>query len=65
MEKPIAATLEDADRILQAVATAGVKLMVGEDARFNPIFAYAYRLVKKGKIRVPRRFMRKYTLSSI
>lgn len=53
VEKPITATLEDADRIIKAAAKFNVKLMIGEDARFNPIFAYAHRLVKMGKIGRP------------
>jgi len=53
IEKPIAAALEDADRIIKAAAEFNVKLMIGEDARFNPIFVYAHRLVKMGKIGQP------------
>lgn len=36
VEKPIASTLEDADRILAAAKASGAKLMVGQLERFNP-----------------------------
>lgn len=36
VEKPIAITLDEADRILAAAAISGAKLMVGQLERFNP-----------------------------
>ena len=36
VEKPIARTLEEADRIIDAAARSGAKLMVGQLERFNP-----------------------------
>jgi predicted dehydrogenase len=36
VEKPIARTLEEADRIIDAAAKSGAKLMVGQLERFNP-----------------------------
>ena len=36
VEKPIATTLEDADKIIAAANTSGAKLMVGHLERFNP-----------------------------
>ena len=36
VEKPIATTLEDADKIIDAANTSGAKLMVGHLERFNP-----------------------------
>jgi predicted dehydrogenase len=36
VEKPIATTLEDADKIIAASNTSGAKLMVGHLERFNP-----------------------------
>jgi len=39
VEKPIATTLEDADRMIAAARTSGAKLMVGQLERFNPAMA--------------------------
>jgi len=39
IEKPIAATLDEADEILNAADAASVKLMVGQIERFNPALA--------------------------
>ncbi|HEY2866042.1 MAG TPA: Gfo/Idh/MocA family oxidoreductase [Pyrinomonadaceae bacterium] len=36
VEKPIATTLEDADRMIATAAASGAKLMVGQLERFNP-----------------------------
>jgi predicted dehydrogenase len=36
VEKPIALTLDEADRMLSAAKTAGAKLMVGQLERYNP-----------------------------
>lgn len=36
VEKPIATTLEDADRMIAAARASGAKLMVGQLERFNP-----------------------------
>jgi len=36
VEKPIATTLDDADRMIAAAASSGAKLMVGQLERFNP-----------------------------
>lgn len=36
VEKPIATTLEDADKMIAAAASSGAKLMVGQLERFNP-----------------------------
>ena len=36
VEKPIARTLEEADRIIDAAAKSGAKLMIGQLERFNP-----------------------------
>lgn len=36
VEKPIALTLEEADRMITAAETSGAKLMVGQLERFNP-----------------------------
>lgn len=47
IEKPIAATLDEADRIIAAAESKGVKLMVGHIERFNPALA----ALQKHKIR--------------
>jgi predicted dehydrogenase len=39
IEKPIAANLDEADRIIAAAESKGVKLMVGHIERFNPALA--------------------------
>jgi len=39
VEKPIAGTIEDATKIIEAAKRNGVKLMVGHIERFNPIVA--------------------------
>jgi predicted dehydrogenase len=41
VEKPLAATLEEADRILEAARSAGVLLQVGHVERFNPVVVAA------------------------
>ena len=52
-EKPIALTLEDTDRALDAVARAGVPLMVGFMRRFDPPYARAKQLIEEGAIGRP------------
>jgi myo-inositol 2-dehydrogenase/D-chiro-inositol 1-dehydrogenase len=49
-EKPIDLDLARIDQALQAVAAAGVKLMVGFNRRFDPSFRKAHELVAKGAI---------------
>jgi predicted dehydrogenase len=39
VEKPIAATLDEADRMIAAAEAAGIQLMVGHIERFNPALA--------------------------
>ncbi|MEX2473265.1 MAG: Gfo/Idh/MocA family oxidoreductase [Gemmatimonadota bacterium] len=41
VEKPLAATLEEADRILEAARSAGLVLQVGHVERFNPVVVAA------------------------
>ncbi len=52
-EKPIALTLEDTDRALDAVRRAGVPLMVGFMRRFDPPYARAKELIEAGAIGRP------------
>ncbi|MEM4417332.1 MAG: Gfo/Idh/MocA family oxidoreductase, partial [Nitrososphaerota archaeon] len=50
VEKPIAMTLEDADRIIASAARYGVKLMVNFILRFDPRYRFAYERVSSGGI---------------
>ncbi|HEU5485327.1 MAG TPA: Gfo/Idh/MocA family oxidoreductase [Microlunatus sp.] len=53
-EKPGALTLNDLDRALDAVRTAGVVLQVGFNRRFAPDWAAARRLIDDGTVGTPR-----------
>ena len=50
VEKPIAATLEDADAMIAACDEAGVPLMVGYILRFEPAYARIQQAVEAGSI---------------
>lgn len=54
VEKPMAVTLEDADRAITAAETAGVVLQVGFNRRFAPAFAAARKAIDDGKIGTPQ-----------
>lgn len=54
VEKPMALTLEDADRAIAAAAAAGVPLQVGFNRRYSTDFAAAHRLVEGGRIGTPQ-----------
>lgn len=53
-EKPMAVTLEEADKAINAAQSAGVTLQVGFNRRFVSGFAAAYEEIKAGKIGVPQ-----------
>lgn len=53
VEKPIATTLEDADRMLAAAERAGVTLAVLHDRRFSPSYELAKQLLDDGVIGRP------------
>lgn len=53
-EKPMAPTLEECDRMIQAAKEAGVKLMISQVLRFFPVFQETIRLVSSGVIGEPR-----------
>lgn len=53
-EKPMALTLEDADRAIAAAHAAGVALQVGFNRRFDPDFAAAHDAVVAGSIGTPQ-----------
>lgn len=49
-EKPFARTVEEAERMLAAVASAGVKMVYGEMLCFAPKYVRAKRLVNEGAL---------------
>ena len=55
-EKPIAATLEEADQMIEAAERAGVVLMIAENERFNPLSHKVRDLVQAGVIGRPALF---------
>lgn len=52
-EKPIAATLRDIDRALDAVERAGVPFMVGFNRRFDPSYRRLREAVERGEVGEP------------
>ena len=54
LEKPMALTLEDADRVLDATRKAGVRLMVGFVHRYRPEAQRAFELITSGSIGEPK-----------
>jgi len=50
VEKPIASTLEDADKMISATRKAGVHFMVGHILRFEPRYALAKEAINAGRI---------------
>lgn len=50
LEKPMATSVPDAERILAAAETAGVTLMVCHQVRFDPRYAVAKEAVERGDI---------------
>lgn len=50
LEKPIATTIEDADKIISAAGEAGVKFMVGQIVRFDPRYAHVKRRLDGGEL---------------
>ena len=53
-EKPMALTLADADRAIDAARTAGVVLQVGFNRRYAPDWAAARALLDDGRLGTPR-----------
>jgi predicted dehydrogenase len=54
VEKPIATTLEGADRVIAAARRAGVRLQVGFQRRYDPAYVEARRIVWGGELGRPR-----------
>jgi predicted dehydrogenase len=50
LEKPMASTVADCDRILEAANQASGNFMVGHICRFNPRYAAAKKQIESGKI---------------
>ncbi len=49
-EKPLAGTLEDARRMVEAAARSGARLMVGYMKRYDPAYLAAERLLRDGAL---------------
>ncbi|MUN55865.1 dehydrogenase [Kocuria koreensis] len=54
VEKPMALTLDDADRAISAASAAGVPLQVGFNRRFDPDFLAAKKLVDEERVGTPQ-----------
>ena len=54
VEKPLARTLEEADRMIEAAARAGRVLMTAENFRFMPAFRWVRRALDAGTLGDPR-----------
>jgi predicted dehydrogenase len=52
-EKPIAATLEQADHMIEAAGRAGVVLMIAENVRFSPLLRKVGDFLQRGAIGRP------------
>lgn len=50
LEKPIATTLSDADRIIEGAENAGIKLMIGHLARFCPQYKKLKEIIDGGEL---------------
>ena len=50
VEKPIAHTLEDAERIIACAVAAGVEVLVGHHRRHNPLIEQTRRLIQQGAL---------------
>jgi len=50
LEKPMAITIEDCDRILAAAKTPGARLYAGHNMRFFPVMQKLYELIQSGAI---------------
>src|SRR5579862_234277 len=53
IEKPLAGSLEDGAKLVDAASKAGVTLMPGHVVRFFPEFAAGQRMVKRGDVGTP------------
>jgi len=53
LEKPMATSLQGAERVIQAARKAGVRLQIGFQRRYDPAYADARRLVSSGELGRP------------
>lgn len=56
LEKPMAQTLEDCDRVARAAERAGARLQVGFMRRYDAAYAEAHRLIRSGALGEPLLF---------
>ncbi|HWB83796.1 MAG TPA: Gfo/Idh/MocA family oxidoreductase [Bryobacteraceae bacterium] len=54
LEKPMSTSTESCDRILEAARKAGVRLLIGHEMRFSPLYATIRQLIDSGRIGEPR-----------
>ena len=54
VEKPMATTVAECERMIQAAKAGGAKLMVDFHNRWNPAFHLAYQAIRSGEIGQPR-----------
>jgi predicted dehydrogenase len=54
VEKPLATTVADCERMVAAAKQSGVKVMVDYHNRWNPVFVEAYRRARAGELGRPR-----------
>ena len=50
LEKPVATTLDDAERVVEAWRAAGVPAMLGFNYRLNPLYAEVAQRVREGEV---------------
>ena len=63
LDKPMAASVEDCDRIIKAAAAAGINVMIMFGQRFRKVNTEAYRLIQEGAISAVRQ-IHSYALNS-
>ena len=50
LEKPMSTSIESCDRILEAAHKAGVRLLIGHEMRFSPLYATIRHLIDSGRL---------------
>jgi myo-inositol 2-dehydrogenase/D-chiro-inositol 1-dehydrogenase len=54
LEKPMSTSTESCDRIVEAARKAGVRLLIGHEMRFSPLYATIRQLIDSGRLGEPR-----------